>query len=58
MSKDVGMVIHKSSMVPFLPCLVAYNWGFRHLFIFRNVFPVTCFCGFLFEGGGGGGTYV
>ena len=39
MAKDIGMIIRKGIVVPFLPCLVAF-WGF-HPYMFFHFFK--CF---------------
>ena len=55
MSKDIGMGVCKGTVVPFIPTrLFGYFLGIPSLYVFSNVFFVTCFRCFLGGGGGAG----
>ena len=52
MSKDIGMGVHKGTVVSFVPTLFGYFLGIPSLYV-SSMFFVTCFRCFFWGGGGG-----
>ena len=61
MSKDIGMGVHKGTMVSFVPTLFGYFLGTPSPYVnLFQMFYVTCFRCFFWGGGGrrGGGAGI